>query len=106
MASVDKMILLESAVTAGSADSAVSTLEGHMKDLIATIVCSVFTSGTIAAKIQHSHNGTNWFDLVSFAALTGTGSELKNITVPALGQLRVNTSGGVGTLKIELAYGR
>lgn len=106
MASVDKMNLLSSAVTAGSANTTAVSLDGHMRDLVATVVCSAFTSGTIAAKIQHSHDGSTWFDLIAFTGLTATGSELKNITVPALSQIRVNTSGGVGTIAIDLCYGR
>lgn len=61
------------------------------------------TSPTFDVKIQHSTNGTLWFDLVSFTQITGDTSELKDVTANILKHLRyVVTVGGTDTPTSDL----
>lgn len=88
MASVNKKVLSNTALT-GTATSGVTAIENMHVDLVFTINCTALGAGTsMVAKVQHSNDGALWFDLITFTALTNTGSELKVPTVPALGQLR------------------
>ena len=53
-------------------DVTAATLNGG----VATIHCTAFTGTSLAVKVQHSTNGTDWLDLSpTFTTLTGVGSE-------------------------------
>ena len=61
--------------------------------LVAVLVATaIHADTTLNAKVQTSHDGTTWFDLVSFTAITDTsGAEIKPIlvaTLPALAHVR------------------
>ena len=88
MASIAKIELLKltglSAATTGDAKS----LEAASKDFGAVLKAKHYVSGTIAVKIQLSHNNEDWFDLVTFTAVTANGSEFKAISAPVLTNLR------------------
>ena len=78
MAAVARLKLIQSALT----DSATGTsysLGGRANSFAAWLnVSACHASTTVNAKLQHSPDGTNWIDLVSFTAIAGTtGTEAK-----------------------------
>lgn len=91
MASTAKQTLIDSqAITAASTTGTTFGMPGrsdyHVGFLKAT---SVNAATTVTAKIQHSPNGTDWFDLVTFTNIVGTaGSEVVNITAGVLPNIR------------------
>lgn len=66
------------------------------------------TSPTYDAKLQHSHNGSDWFDLVTFTQQTSDSSEYKAITGDVMEFCRyVLTIGGTtpsATVELNLCY--
>jgi hypothetical protein len=64
---------------------------------------------TVTGKIEHSPNGVDWFDLATFAALVGVnGSEVVNLTIGVLSQVRANVTLAGATqasdVTVELHY--
>ena len=64
-----------------------------------------------AAKIQHSHNGSNWFDLLSFSAISVNTSELvvvdnTNDHVTKFIRVVITKTTGDATFVIDLLYDR
>lgn len=115
MASSSKLILVNEALTA-SQTSEVKSLGPRSKKFVAFLLVSAINAATtVAAKIQHSPDGSTWFDLVSFTNLVGvTGSELKQESAfavassPVLGQVRsvVTLSGATqtATVRVDLCF--
>lgn len=109
MASIQKLTLLQSQTLTVDTTSDIQATENGMVDLVGVLVMSavVGAAPTVDVKIEHSIDGSNWFDLCTFAQLTTTGKEYKHITIPALSQVRavVDLGGTItsATLKVELA---
>lgn len=64
---------------------------------MATLIVSAAsgTSPTLDAKVQHSPDGTNWFDLMTFTQATAATTECKSHTGPIFERVRaVGTIGG------------
>ena len=79
MAAIGKKVLLDgTALTATKTGDAVS-MPNNADQLIAFIkTANTHASTTVAGKVQHSPNGTDWFDLVTFTSIVGTDtSEVK-----------------------------
>jgi hypothetical protein len=93
MSSNAKQTLMNESLTA-SADGDSFNLPGRGDSHIAFLKAeNVNGATTVNAKIQHSPNGVDWFDLASFAALAGVnGSEVVNITAHVLPQLRASVT--------------
>lgn len=93
MASVSRVLLLESSLTASTTGSSLS-LEPYSTDFMGWIAASsVNPATTVMAKIEHSADGSNWVDLVSFTALVGvSGAEAKNVTTAVLPYVRANVT--------------
>ena len=106
MASVHKIPLMAQALTATKTGDSVS-LEAKHIDFIAHLNCSAINAATtLNAKIQHSPDGSRWYDLATFAALAGsTGSEAVQWTVHVFPQVRaVATLAGVTqTATVDIA---
>lgn len=116
MASSNRVNLIDpttglTATTTGAATS----MGPRTKKFVGYVAVTALGAGTtLTPKIQHSPDGTNWFDLVSFTALVATGSELKyenNFTVansPVLSQVRgvCTFAGGTttGTVRLDLWF--
>lgn len=83
-------ILLPATALTNNSTSDEHVLEIGSDKFLATIdATSVNVATTVAAKIQHSHDGTNWFDLVSFTNIAGAaGHEVKQITDSVLPRVR------------------
>jgi len=109
VASNGKQTLMEEALAAsknGESFNLPGRSDGHVAFLDATLVNG---ATTVTAKVQHSPDGVNWFDLVSFGALAGVdGNEVVNIAVGVLPQLRANVvlAGGtqIATVKVEVFF--
>lgn len=110
MASVQKLLLAPSAVRTVDETTEAQAPDNNSIDFVGVLVCTAVVGGapTVDVKIQHSIDGSNWFDLVAFTQLTAAGSELKNITAPVLSQVRavIDLGGTItsATLKVELAF--
>ena len=111
MASSAKQTLMDSqALTAASNSGTSFSLSARSDFHVAFFkATAVNAATTVTAKIQHSPNGVDWFDLVSFAALAGVaGSEVVQITVGILPQVRASvTLAGVtkaATVLIEIYH--
>lgn len=74
MASVQHLNLINENVTAAQSTKSRSLQPGDM-DFVGVLVVSNYTSGTFTCKIQHSADGSNWQDLVTFAAANADGFE-------------------------------
>jgi len=61
-------------------------------------------SGTLAAKIQTSPDGTDWHDLVSFASATGAITELKTSEYLGLYLRGIWTISGGGSFTFSLDF--
>jgi hypothetical protein len=98
------------AITAATTNGVKQSLEPKSSDFIGWLHVSVcHADTTVAAKVQHSPDGTNWTDVISFTNIAGTtGFEPKAITVALLPYVRsvVTLSGTTksATVKVELYY--
>lgn len=110
MSSTAKQTLIDSqaltATTAGSSFAAPPRGDHHVGFFKAT---SVNGATTVTAKIQHSPNGVDWYDLATFNNLVGVaGSQVIDITAGVLPNLRGHvTLAGVtlaATVLIEIYY--
>jgi hypothetical protein len=81
MATTSRRELINKALTASETGEKRS-LEPRSQNFLGFIkATSVHAATTVAAKIQHSPNGDDWFDVVSFTNIVGAdGSEIKDIT--------------------------
>lgn len=98
----------EEAVAATDTGDAVPGF-GQMTKFAASVVATNYSGDlNITPKIQHSFDGTNWIDLVSFTALAGNSVETKFVsefisTAVVIGsQLRVVATANSGTGEIDL----
>lgn len=107
MASVSKIVLISGAKTA-SENGSTKTLELLSGDFIGYLhVSAIHAATTVNAKIQHSADGTNWIDLVSFSALAGvTGFERKLIEEAVLPYIRgvATLSGATQSSTLEISF--
>lgn len=91
MSASNKIVLYSAqALTAASNTSTAQAAEVKFADFVGFIKTTA-TNGatTVTAKIQHSPNGSDWFDLVSFTALVGVnGSEEKEVLISGGGSPR------------------
>ncbi len=108
MASVNKLVIFNGAISGASGATASAALESLTEAFIPTIQVSALGAGTaLAAKLQHSPDGVNWKDAVALetiaggASLNAPGILLKDIatTVPLFGNIRFSwtLTGGTTT---------
>lgn len=90
MASVGKVTLQASTALTASADGTAKILEQKSTGFVGWLKASAVNGATtIATKIQHSANGTDWVDLGSFTNLVGvSGFEAIQITSSVLPYVR------------------
>jgi prephenate dehydratase len=68
------------ALTAASTTSAAQQLiQGDVSFIGVLVAASTHADTIVDAKIQHSHDGVTWFDLITFTQLTDNGSEVKQV---------------------------
>lgn len=73
---------------------------------------SSFAATSVDVKIQHSHDGVNWEDLITFTQAVGNGVEYKDVDASALdhvlGYLRAQivVVGGTATVTCKALYDR
>lgn len=82
-------------------------LQPRVNAFIGWLQVSGFTAGTFDAKIQHSPDGTNWVDLVTFTQATGNTTEAVNVTANVFHNVRaqiVSASSADATVKVQLWY--
>lgn len=82
----------KTATESGAATAMSDNLEGFGAVFKASTVTG--TSPTYDMKIQHSHNGTDWFDLTTFTQVTTDGSEYKAITGDVMEYIRYDLTVG------------
>lgn len=115
------MMYKEAEILSSAARTATGTGDGvtgfaRAETLTATLVVSAAsgTNPTLDVIVQHSIDGSNWFDLITFTQRTAAASEMKSVseeqgtTVTAIGdRLRVKyTIGGTTpsfTFKVNVA---
>lgn len=91
MASGSKIKLFPStALTATTTNGTAAQLQSSATDLICELSVTVIDAATTATcKVQHSPDGTRWYDLASFTAVAGSvSSELKFPSTASLLNLR------------------
>ena len=91
MASVNRLELIPvTALTAATNNGERKSLGIFDCNFVAWAKTTVINGATtVAAKIQHSANGTDWEDVVAFTNLVGTlGFESKQITINLLPHVR------------------
>lgn len=96
-------ILLNATTTATASGSSVSmgdAWEGFAFSLVAASTGG--TTPTFDMKIQHSDDGTTWFDLTTFTQLTADGSELKTVTADVMKFIRYDLTVGGTTPTSDL----
>lgn len=109
MASNGQQVLMNEALTAtevGESFNLPGRTDAHIATLIAT---GVNGATTVTAKIEHSPDGSNWFDLANFAGLAGVdGTELINVTNGVLPNVRANVTlagaAQAATVKVSINY--
>jgi hypothetical protein len=94
MASNGSQVLMDnetlSATTVGNSFNLVGRSQEHVAFIKAE---NVNGATTVAGKVEHSPDGTNWFDLATFGNIVGTsGSEVVNLTVGVLPNVRANVT--------------
>lgn len=73
MASVNRIVLQEATLLTATTTSTAKSIELLHHFFVPWLnVTTANGATTIAAKIQHSANGTHWVDLVTFANIVGT----------------------------------
>lgn len=78
------------ATTVGEKKSLENYATGFIAEIIAT---AVHAATTVTGKIEHSGDGTNWYDLATFAAIAGaSGKEIVNVTAHVLPNVRANVT--------------
>lgn len=88
------------------------TLSGYETDFIGSLKVSAIGATSLAAKIQHSPNGLDWFDLVTFTSATGVTAEIKPVTegtyvLPYLRATLGHTGGTLGsTVSVKLFFAK
>lgn len=110
MASVDKITLIDEALTA-SKTSDPQQLQQNNKDFIAWQSVSG-NSGTVDTVLQHSPDKTNWITFATFAQVAGaTGTEailpgsFTTANQPLFPNIRaVSTLSANATVKVELFF--
>jgi len=107
MASTSKKVCVTQAVTANVIGEKVA-ISQKAKSFIGLNRISDYVAGNFTAKIQHSPNGTDWFDLKAFtAALAANGSEIQQITDSVFENIRGHIATAAGpnaTVEVELHY--
>ena len=98
MASVQRLQLFAGNIS-GTTAGDTKTLEGLQTDFVGVLDLSAISATNVVVKIQRSHNGSDWFDWITFSTLTATGKEAKDATVPALSYVRAQcvATGGAAT---------
>ena len=93
MASATGDLLISEALT-GNKNSEKFNLETNSDKFIVTIdATAVNAATTVSAKLQHSHDGSNWFDVVSFTNIVGVeGHEAKQVTDNLLPYVRASVT--------------
>lgn len=110
MSSVQKLVLAPLELRTTDTTTEAQSPDNNWVDFVGILVCTavVGAAPTVDVKIQHSVDGSTWFDLTTFTQLTAAGNELKNITAPVLSQVRavIDLGGTItsATLKVELAF--
>lgn len=75
MASVGKKKILDAQAFTGNGTGNAVSLDGKTDNFIAFLNPSALGAGTsLVVTLQHSPNGTNWFTLVAFTAVTVAGT--------------------------------
>jgi hypothetical protein len=90
MASVTKVSLLASTALVASNNGTAAVLESLSTDFIGWLSVTVNDGATtVASKIQHSADGSNWVDLAAFTNVVNTtGTQALQITANALPYVR------------------
>lgn len=99
-----------SAARTATATSASFSLPGDATDIAIAMETTAFTSGTFAAKIQHSLTGDKWLDLpgADTSTVGGVGLVVEHATEACLPLLRVVLTGAttpVATQSVSVVYG-
>ena len=108
MASVNQLVLFDTSAT-GNVDGSTISLESLQTDFVATVNATAVGAGTsLVITVQRSADGSNWHTWGAFTAITGTGIQALNLTVPGLSYVRVSLAftGGTTacTAKVVLSY--
>lgn len=91
MASVGKQVLqAAAAITAVTTTGTTVPLKKRQANFVAFLnVSACHADTTVAVKIQHSPDGSLWYDHTSFTNVVGAaGAEPKNISAPVLPNVR------------------
>ena len=84
----------------GAAVSAIDNWEGFQAVLVASSVTG--TSPTFDVVLEHSHDGTTWFNLTTFTQVTAATSELKAITGDVMKFIRYDLTAGGTTPSADI----
>lgn len=103
-------LLAPTAITGSVTGEAIEILSKDV-NFVGHIVATGASSPNIAAKIQHSHDKLNWFDLLSFTAITANTAEIVQVDNTDTHVLRfvravLTHSSGSANVNVDLCYDR
>jgi hypothetical protein len=108
MASVQRLVLQTGAISGASGQTDPFSLEAYVTDVIGSVTVSAAAFTTFDVYLQHSPDGSTWFDVVQLAkpgggSLTTTGAMIASTTSPILGKIRIRwaLTGGAQTATAE-----
>lgn len=82
--SINKTLFNAAALTATSTSEKQQIQAGDIDFIGVLVATDTHADTTVDAKIQHSHDGVTWFDLITFTQLTDNGSEVKQLSTATL----------------------
>ena len=97
MASVNFVSLLNATASATGAQAAVSLDQGSGNFLISVVATNPVTLTSLDGAVEHSPDGTNWFQVDTITQITGATTEAIQVTDSLFPRVRFNVSGLVGT---------
>lgn len=105
MATTSRLKLIDESLTDDLTSTSKSLSQEHKNFLGFIKTTATNAATTVNGKIQHSPNGTDWFDVVSFTAIAGTNtSEVKTISGSLFANIRavVTLAGATKASHVQL----
>lgn len=100
--------LISQASVGANITSIGKALDLKANQFVGLIKVSDYVGGDFDGKIQHSPNGSDWFDLATFATLSANGLEAIQIAVnifPSVRGVLTTAAGPDATVEITLWHG-
>lgn len=105
MASIGMIRLLSDNIASNTSSTSQTTSQKSTQ-FVGFLKVENHAAGTYTVKIEHSGNGVDWADLVSFTAISADGSEYINVTTSVLPNVRasVEVTSGDADITVDLFF--